>query len=149
MSGVAIPYRSDAQCVRVNKLVVCLCLSVFLLISPPPSLPLNIPNIFYLPSSLTGRPSPCHSPCHSPSLSLSSTISLITVSLHPSSSILYSTNPFHPASRNSVRSWVFAHSTRRVKLLVQSNLVLSVGNTCHVSLSINTDNAKLHCRGHS
>ena len=25
-----------AQCVRVNKLVVCLCLSVFLLISPPP-----------------------------------------------------------------------------------------------------------------
>ena len=36
MSGVAIPYRSDAQCVRVNKLVVCLCLSVFLLISPPP-----------------------------------------------------------------------------------------------------------------
>ena len=135
MSGVAIPYRSDAQCVRVNKLVVCLCLSVFLLISPPPSLPLNIPNIFYLPSSLTGRPSP------SPSLSLSSTISLITVSLHPSSYILYSTNPIHPVSRNSVRSWVFAHSTRRVKLLVQSNLVLSVGNTCHVSLSINTDNA--------
>ena len=88
------------------------------------------------------------------SLSLSLTFfilyySLITVSLHPSSSILYSTNPFHPASRNSVRSWVFAHSTRRVKLLVQSNLVLSVGNTCHVSLSINTDNAKLHCRGHS
>ena len=39
----------------------------------PPSLPLNIPNIFYLPSSLTGRPSPSHS------LSLSSTISLITV----------------------------------------------------------------------
>ena len=145
MSGVAIPYRSDAQCVRVNKLVVCLCLSVFLLISHPPSLPLNIQNIFYLPSSLTGRPSPSRSP----SLSLSSTISLITVSLHPSSSILYSTNPFHPASRNSVRSWVFAHSTRRVKLLVQSNLVLSVGNTCHVSLSINTDNAKLHCRGHS
>ena len=36
MTGVAIPYRSDAQCVRVNKLVVCLCLSVFLLISPPP-----------------------------------------------------------------------------------------------------------------
>ena len=135
MSDVAIPYRSDAQCVRVNKLVVCLCLSVFLLISPPPSLPLNIPNIFYLPSSLTGRPSP------SPSLSLSSTISLITVSLHPSSYILYSTNPIHPVSRNSVRSWVFAHSTRRVKLLVQSNLVLSVGNTCHVSLSINTDNA--------
>ena len=135
MSVVAIPYRSDAQCVRVNKLVVCLCLSVFLLISPPQSLPLNIPNIFYLPSSLTGRPSP------SPSLSLSSTISLITVSLHPSSYILYSTNPIHPVSRNSVRSWVFAHSTRRVKLLVQSNLVLSVGNTCHVSLSINTDNA--------
>ena len=148
MSGVAIPYRSDAQCVRVNKLVVFLCLSVFLLISHPPippSLPLNIPNVFYLPSSLTGRPSPSHSP----SLSLSSTISLITVSLHPSSSILYSTKTFHPASRNSVRSWVFAHSTRRVKLLVQSNLVLSVGNTCHVSLSINTDNAKLHCRGHS
>ena len=137
MSGVAIPYRSDAQCVRVNKLVVCLCLSVFLLISPPPSIPLNIPNIFYLPSSLTGRPSPSHSP----SLSLFSTISLITVSLHPSSYILYSTNPIHPVSRNSVRSWVFAHSTRRVKLLVQSNLVLSVGNTCHVSLSINTDNA--------
>ena len=137
MSGVAIPYRSDAQCVRVNKLVVCLCLSVFLLISPPPSLPLNIPNIFYLPSSLTGRPSPSHSP----SLSLSSTISLITVSLHPSSYILYSTNPIHLVSRNSVRSWVFAHSTRIVKLLVQSNLVLSVGNTCHVSLSINTDNA--------
>ena len=137
MSGVAIPYRSDAQCVRVNKLVVCLCLSVFLLISPPPSIPLNIPNIFYLPSSLTG----CPSPSHSPSLSLFSTISLITVSLHPSSYILYSTNPIHPVSRNSVRSWVFAHSTRRVKLLVQSNLVLSVGNTCHVSLSINTDNA--------
>ena len=35
MSGVAIPYRSDAQCVRVNKLLVCLCLSVFLLISSP------------------------------------------------------------------------------------------------------------------
>ena len=140
MSGVAIPYRSDAQCVRVNKLVVCLSLSVSLPISPPPSLPLNIPNIFYLPSSLPG--------CPSPSLSLSSTISLITVSLHPSSSIFSSTNPFHPASRNSVRSWVFAHSTRRVKLLVQSNLVLSVGNTCHVSLSINTDNAKLHCRGY-
>ena len=115
------------------------------ILSPPPSLPLNIPNIFYLPSSLTGRPSPSHSP----SLSLSSTISLITVSLHPSSYILYSTNPIHPVSRNSVRSWVFAHSTRRVKLLVQSNLVLSVGNTCHVSLSINTDNAKLHCREHS
>ena len=157
MSGVAIPYRSDAQCVRVNKLVVCLCLSVFLFISPPPSLPLTIPNIsppslpliipniFYLPSSLTGRPSP--SPSHS--LSLSSTISLITVSLHPSSYILYSTNPIHPVSRNSVRSWVFAHSTRRVKLRVQSNLVLSVGNTCHVSLSINTANAKLHCREHS
>ena len=144
MSGVAIPYRSDVQCVRVNKLVVCLSSCWFHI---PPSLPLNIPNIFYLPSSLTGRPSP--SPSHSPSLSLSSTISLITVSLHPSSSILYSTNPFHPASRNSVRSWVFAHSTRRVKLLVQSNLVLSVGNTGHVSLSINTDNAKLHCRGHS
>ena len=137
MSGVAIPYRSDAQCVRVNKLVVCLCLSVFLLISHPPSLPLNIQNIVYLSSSLTGRPSPSRSP----SLSLSSTISLITVSLHPSSYILYSTNPIHPVSRNSVRSWAFAHSTRRVKLLVQSNLVLSVGNTCHVSLSINTDNA--------
>ena len=137
MSGVAIPYRSDAQCVRVNKLVVFLCLSVFLLISPPPSLPLNIPNIFYLPSSLTGRPSTSHSP----SFSLSSTISLITVSLRPSSYILYSTNPIHPVSHNSVRSWVFAHSTRRVKLLVQSNLVLSVGNTCHVSLSISTDNA--------
>ena len=146
--GIIINNRSDAQCVRVNKLVVCLCLSVFLLISPPslpPSLSLNIPSIFYLPSSLPGRPSPFHSS----SLSLSSTISLITVSLHPSSSILSSTNPFHPASRNSVRSWVFAHSTRRVKLLVQSNLVLSVGNTCHVSLSINTDNAKLHCREHS
>jgi len=116
MSGVAIPYRSDAQCVRVNKLVVCLCLSVFLLISHPPSLPLNIQNIVYLSSSLTGRPSPSRSP----SLSLSSTISLITVSLHPSSSILYSTNPFHPASRNSVRSWVFAHSTRRVKLLCKA-----------------------------
>ena len=144
MSGVAIPYRSDAQCVRVNKLVVCLCLSSCWF-HIPPSLPLNIPNIFYLPSSLTGR----HSPSHSPSLSLSSTISLITVSLHPSSSILYSTNPFHRASRNSVRSWVFAHSTRMVKLLVQSNRVLSVGNTCHVSLSINTDNGKLHYRGHS
>jgi hypothetical protein len=36
-----------------------------------------------------------------------------------------------------------------VKLLVQSNRVLSVGNTCHVSLSINTDNGKLHYRGHS
>ena len=122
------------------------CLSLFVCLPAdftPPSLPLNIPNIFYLPSSLPGRPSPSHS------LSLSSTISLITVSLHPSSSILSSTNPFHPASRNSVRSWVFAHSTRRVKLLMQSNLVLSVGNTCHVSLSINTDNAKLHCRGHS
>ena len=121
------------------------CLSVFVCLPAdftPPSLPLNIPNIFYLPSSLPGRPSPSHSP----SLSLSSIISIITVSLHPSSSILSSTNP---ASRNSVRSRVFAHSTRRVKLLVQSNLVLSVGNTCHVSLSINTDNAKLHCRGHS
>ena len=72
MSGVAIPYRSDAQCVRVNKLVVCLCLSVFLLISHPPSLPLNIQNIVYLSSSLTGRPSPSRSP----SLSLSSTIPL-------------------------------------------------------------------------
>ena len=71
----------------------------------PPSLPLNIPNIFYLPSSLTGRPSPSHSP----SLSLSSTISLIIVSLHPSSYILYSTNPIHAVSRNSVRSWVFSH----------------------------------------
>ena len=39
MSGVAIPYRSDAQCVRVNKLVVCLCLSVFLLISHTPPIP--------------------------------------------------------------------------------------------------------------
>ena len=36
MSGVAIPYRSDAQYVRVNKLVVCLSLSVSLLISPSP-----------------------------------------------------------------------------------------------------------------
>ena len=94
-------------------LFVSVCLSSCWL-HLPPSLPLNIPNIFYLPSSLTGRPSP------SPSLSLSSTISLITVSLHPSSSILYSTNPFHPASRNSVRSWVFAHSTRRVKLLCKA-----------------------------
>ena len=118
-----------------SEQVVCLSLCVCLPadFTTPPSLPLNIPNIFYLPYSLPGR--------LSPSLSLSSTISLITVSLHPSSSILSSTNPFHPASRNSVRSWVFAHSTRRVKLLVQSNLVLSVGNTCHVSLSINTDNA--------
>ena len=137
MSGVAIPYRSDAQCVGVNKLVVCLCLSVFLLISPPPIPSFKHTKYFLSPSSLTGRPSPSHSP----SLSLSSTISLITVSLHPSSYILYSTNPIHPVSRNSVRSWVYAHSTRRVKLLVQSNLVLSVGNTCHVSLSINTDNA--------
>ena len=123
-----------------SEQVVCLSLFVCLPVdftSLPPSLPLNIPTIFYLPSSLTGRPSPSHSP----SLSLSSTISLITVSLHPSSYILYSTNPIHPVSRNSVRSWVFAHSTRRVQLLVQSNLVLSVGNTCHVSLSINTDNA--------
>ena len=149
MNGVAIPYRSDAQCVRVNKLVVCLCLSVFLLISHPPIPSFKHTKYFYLPSSLTGRPSPSPSPSHSSSLSLFSTFSLITVSLHPSSSILYSTNPFHPASRNSVRSRVFAHSTSRVKLLMQSNLVLFVGNTCHVSLSINTDNAKLHCRGHS
>ena len=125
-----------------SEQVGCLSLSVFLLISHPPIASFKHTKYFlspFLPDS----------PSHSPSLSLSSTISLITVSLHPSSSILYSTNPFHPASRNSVRSWVFAHSTRRVKLLVQSNRVLSVGNTCHVSLSINTDNGKLHYRGHS
>ena len=148
MSGVAIPYRSDAQCVRVNKLVVCLCLSVFLLISHPP-IPSFKHTKYFLSPFLPDWPPLSLSLSLTFSLSLSSTISLITVSLHPSSSILYSTNPFHPASRNSVRSRVFAHSTSRVKLVVQSNLVLSVGNTCHVSLSINTDNAKLHCRGHS
>ena len=49
MSGVAIPYRSDAQCVRVNKLVVCLCLSVFLLISPPPIPSFKHTNYFLSP----------------------------------------------------------------------------------------------------
>ena len=139
MSGVAIPYRSDAQCVRVNKLVVCLCLSVFLLISPPP-IPSFKHTKYFLSPFLPDWPP----------LSLSLTLPHflypllfpLSLSLYTRLPyILYSTNPIHSVSRNSVRSWVFAHSTKRVKLLVQSNLVLSVGNTCHVSLSINTDNA--------
>ena len=97
MSSAAIPYRSDAQCVRVNKFVR---LSHFICI--PSDLPLPIPSFkntqHFLPSSLLGGPSPSHSP--PPSLSLSSTISLLTVPLNPSSSILSSTNPFQP-SRHS------------------------------------------------
>ena len=49
MCGVAIPYRSDAECVRVNTLVVCLCLSVFLFISPPPIPSFKHTNYFLSP----------------------------------------------------------------------------------------------------
>ena len=91
MSGDAILFRSDAQCVRVNKLVndlvVCLSLSVSLLIDLSPIPSFKILNIFYLLSSLLG--------CPSPSLSFSSTISLLIVPLHPSSSILSPTNLCH------------------------------------------------------
>ena len=62
MSDAAVLFRSDAQCVTVNKLVsdlvVCLSLAVSLLFYLSPSLPLNIRNIFDLPSSLPDRPSP-------------------------------------------------------------------------------------------
>ena len=64
MSGGAILFRSDAQCVTENKLVsdlavsLSLSLSVSILIYLSPSLPLKILNIFYHPSSLPGRPSP-------------------------------------------------------------------------------------------
>ena len=141
-----MPYRSDAQCVRVNKLVVCLCLSVFLLISPPP-IPSFKHTKYFLSPFLPDWP-----PL---SLSLSLTFFILYYfPYHCLSTPVFLHTLFHQSFsprqvRNSVRSWVFAHSSRRVKLLVQSNLVLSVGNTCHVSLSINTDNAKLHCRGHS
>ena len=137
MSGVAIPYRSDAQRVRVNKLVVCLCLSVFLLISPPPIPSFKHTNYFLSPFLPDWPP-----------LSLSLSLTFFILYYFPyhclSTPVFLHTlihQSYSPVSRNSVRSWVCAHSTRRVKLLVQSNLVLSVGNTCHVSLSINTDNA--------
>ena len=97
MSSAAILFRSDAQCVRVNKFVR---LSHFICL--PSDLPLPIPSFKntqqFLPSSLLGGPSPSPSP--TPSLSLSSTISILTVPLHPSSSILSSTNPFQ-LSRHS------------------------------------------------
>ena len=146
MSGVAIPYRSDAECVRVNKLVLCLRLSVFLLISHPP-IPSFKHTKYFLSPFLPDWPP----------LSLSRSLTFFILYYFPyhclSTPVFLHTlfhQSFSPRQQQySVRSWVFAHSTRRVNLLVQSNLVLSVGNTCHVSLSINTDNAKLHCRGHS
>ena len=144
MSGVAIPYRSDAQCVRVNKLVVCLCLSVFLLISHPPSLPLNIHNIVYL-----------YLPDWPPlSLSLSLTFFILYYfPYHCLSTPVFLHTLFHQSfsPRQPQFSTVMGICTfdKKSETTVQSNLVLSVGNTCHVSLSINTDNAKLHCRGHS
>ena len=97
MSSAAILFRSDAQCVRVNKFVR---LSHFICL--PSDLPLPIPYFKntqqFLPSSLLGGPSPSPSP--TPSLSLSSPISILTVPLHPSSSILSSPNPFQ-LSRHS------------------------------------------------
>ena len=129
MSGVSIPYRSDAQCVRVNKLVVCLCLSVFLLISHPP-IPSFKHTKYFLSPFLPDWPP----------LSLSLSLTFF---------ILYYF-PYHCLSTPVFLHTLFHQSfSPRQPQFSTGNLVLSVGNTCHVSLSINTDNAKLHCRGHS
>ena len=119
--------------------VVFLSFSVSLLIYLSPSHPFKNTQHF-LPSSLLGGPSPSPSP--TPSLSLSSTISLLTVPLHPSSSILSSTNAFQPPvilikpQFGTVMGICTFDKNSETTCAIQGKLDLPVCNTCHVSLSV-------------
>ena len=139
MSSAAILFRSDAQCVRVNRFVR---LSHFICL--PSDLPLPIPSFkntqHVLPSSLLGSPSP--SPSFTPSVSLSSTF--------PFSLILYTPLPpyFHPPilfnppvilnkpQFGTVMGNCTFNKKSEATCAIHGKLVLSVCNTCPVSLSV-------------
>ena len=130
MSSAAIRFRSDAQCVRVNTFVrffFSLCLSVFWFTSPHHFL-LKILNIFSLPPWLAAsRRLPLPLPHFLYPLLFPFPLSLYT----PLPPYFHQPILFTPPviliklKRNSVRSWVFAHSTRTAKLLVpfKANLI--------------------------
>ena len=135
MSGDAILFRSDAKCVRVNKLVndlvVCLSLSVSLLIDLSPILSfLNIQHFFisFLPCLETPLPHFLYPLLFPFSLSLYTPLPQY---FHPP---IFFTSPLPSVQlrRNSVRSWVFAHSTRTAKLLVLFNATLFCPCVIHV-----------------
>ena len=137
--NAAIPFRSDAQCVRVNKFVRLSHLSVSLLIYLSPSLPFkNTQNV--LPSSLLGGPSPSPSP----------TPHFLYPLLFPFSLSLYTPLPpyFYPPilfnppvilikpQFDTVMGNCTFDKKSEATCAIQGKLVLSVCNTCHVSLSV-------------
>ena len=140
MSSAAILFRSDAQCVRVNKFVrFFLTLSVSLLIYLSPSLPLKILNSFSLPPCLAA-PRPLLLPLPH----------FLYPLLFPFSLFLYTPLPpyFHPPSLfncpvilikpqfGTVMGNCTFDKRREATCAIQDTLVLSVCNTCHVSLSV-------------
>ena len=119
----------------------CLTLSVSLLIYLSPSLPLKILNIFSLPLCLAA-PRPLLLPLPH----------FLYPLLFPFSLFLYTPLPpfFHPPILFNPPG-VIAHSTRRAKLLVlfKANLFCPCVIPVMFHCQFNTDNAMLHCRGHS
>ena len=137
MNGDAILFRSNAQCVGVNKLmndlVVCLSLSVSILIDLSPILSFKtIQHFFNLLSSLMGFLYPLLSPF---SLSL---YTPLPPNFHPP--IFFTLLPPPPVSIIKTQFGTvmgictFAKNSEAASG-IQGNLVLSVCNTCHVSLS--------------
>ena len=129
----------------------CLTLSVSLLIYPSPSLPLKILNIFSLLPCLAA-PRPLLLPLHH----------FVYPLLFPFSLFLYTPLPpyFHPPIlfnppviliKPQFGTVMGAHSTRRAKLLVlyKANLFCPCVIPVMFHCQFNTDNAMLHCRGHS
>ena len=134
MSSAAILFRSDAQCVRVNKLVR---LSHFICLSS--DLPLPILNMFSLPPCLAA-PRPL----------LLSLPHFLYPLLFPFSLFLYTRLPpyFHPPilfnppvilikpQFGTVMGNCTFDKKSEANCAIQGKLVLSVCSTCHVSLSV-------------
>ena len=141
MSSAAIRFRSDAQCVRVNKFVrlfFSLCLSLFCFTSPHPIL-LKILNMFSLPPCLAAlRRLPLPLPHFLYPLLFPFSLSLYT-RLPP-----YFHQPilFNPPvilikpQFGTVMGICTFDKNSEATCAIQGKLDLPVCNTCHVSLSV-------------
>ena len=140
MSSDAILFRFDEQCVRVNKLVndlvVCLSLSVSLLLDLSPLLSFKHTQHFLCPFFPAWRP-----------LSLTFVILYYFPSHWPSTPLFLHTfthqffSPPPPVSLiktqfGTVMGICTFDKKSEATCAIQGNLVLSVCNTCHVSLSV-------------
>ena len=141
MSSAAIRFRSDAQCVRVNKFVrFFFSLSVSLLIYISPSLPFKNTQHF-LPSSLIGGPSPSPSP--TASLSLYPLLFPFPLSLYtPLPPYFHQPILFTPPvilikpQFGTVMGICTFDKNSEATCAIQGKLDLPVCNTCLVSLSV-------------